>query len=65
MIISLGYLKDCIAFTHFILFFFYIYYFKLYTNSIFKLILMILLLGILIDGSFTYYPWLHNYEIKL
>lgn len=63
MEISLGYLKDLLAFLSAILFFtlYAVCNMKLYKS----MILIIFLLVLIFDGIFTFFPHLHNFMIKI
>lgn len=59
MEISLGYLKDAIAFLSSVLFF--ILYFSKNLNIKKEFVLLFYSLVFLFDGLFTFFPTLHNY----
>ena len=56
---SLGYIKDCATFIGFIICFLIIYFIP-NIQFLKRIILLVLLMGIIIDGIFTFYPTLHN-----
>jgi hypothetical protein len=66
MEITLGYLKDAIAFTSVVLFIIFVSIFKIeLTPQIIKyLFYAILILILFFDGFFSFIPWLHNYPVK-
>ena len=63
MEITLGYLKDAIAFTCAVLFITVMFLFKIEETHIKYLFYALILLIIFFDGSFTFIPWLHNYPL--
>ena len=63
MIISLGYIKDLLAFISSIILIIIFYVFKV---NVPKQIIPLCLLGVfLIDGLFSIHPSLHNYSINI
>ena len=64
MQLSLGYLKDCLAFIGFIFCFIIIYLID-DLNKIRIIILIIIFLAILVDGTFTFIPKMHNANVNI
>jgi hypothetical protein len=63
MEITLGYLKDAIAFTCAVLVITVMFLFRIECTHIKYLFYALILLIIIFDGSFTCIPWLHNYSL--
>ena len=59
---SLGYIKDCAAFIGFIICFFIIYFIP-NIQFLKPIILLVLLIGVIVDGIFTFYPTLHTKNV--
>ena len=66
MKITLGYLKDAVAFTCVVIFIIFVVIFKIdFTHtSIKRLFYALLILIIIFDGCFSFMPRLHNYPLK-
>ena len=60
---TLGYIKDAMATLFFIVFIILILQYDIHKKKNF--IISCLVIAIIIDGTFTLYPFLHNYPIKL
>jgi hypothetical protein len=66
MEITLGYLKDAVAFTCVVFFIIFVATFKIDFSLIVikRLFYAMLILIIFFDGFFSFIPWLHNYPLK-
>ena len=63
MILSLGYIKDLLAFIFALIMIFLIFILKVkFPTLIYELLIILIFL---IDGTFSILPFLHNFKIKI